>query len=207
MKNLNFKSLVVGFALIGILHQQVLAAENGGLFVEPAVTYELGDTTVTYPTPLSNSTGSVAGFGIGARLGVHVHEALFLGVDGRYSMPRFKDSSVTYDADSVSTNWGAVLGLQMPTLGLRIWGVYLLGGDIDPKASGSFDVKVGSASGYRAGVGFRIGALSLNLEYQQIKYGTTDVEQFGPFSPGTSFDNVELENKSWIASVSFPLEL
>jgi hypothetical protein len=184
------------------------SAENskGGLFVEPAVTYELGETTVNYPSPLSDSTGKLDGLGLGVRFGFHFNEALFAAIEGRYSMPKYTDSSVNYEASAVSTSVAPVIGVQMPNIGLRIWGAYILDGYLDPQKSGSLDVKFQKASGYRVGAGFRVAMLSLNLEYQQLKYGQTTLEEVGPFSPGSTFDNVTLSNKSWIASVSFPLE-
>lgn len=46
-------------------------------FLEPAITYDSGETDVNYPSPLSNSTGTTSGFGIGARIGFHISEAFF----------------------------------------------------------------------------------------------------------------------------------
>ena len=178
---------------------------NAGLFIEPALTYERSDSKVNYPSPFANSTGKVDGFGIGARLGFHLNEVFFIGVDGRYSMPKFKDS--TYDASATSANLGAVAGVQMPNIGLRLWGAIILGGILDPDSSGGFDLKFKDTSGYRVGAGFRLAIVSLNLEYQHLKYGQTVLEQIGPFSTSTSFSNVTLENNSWVASVSFPLAL
>jgi len=122
-------------------------------------------------------------------------------------MPKFKDSSVNYDAKSISTNWGPVLGIQMPALGLRVWGTYIVDGELNPDQSGSFDLKFSEAKGYRIGGGFRVLAFSLNLEYQDLKYGQTTFEQIGPFSPGTSLNSVDLENKTWLVSASFPIEM
>lgn len=192
-----------------VLAVQVARAEGAasGLFVEPAVTYELGSASVNYPSPLSSSSGTANGLGIGAKLGWHVSEALFLAIDGRYSMPQYTDSSVSYDAKSVSTNWGPALGVQIPNFGPRIFGTLILGGELNPEKSGNFDVAFKNATGYRIGAGFRISAVSLNLEYQQIKYGETALEQIGPFSSGSTLGGVNLENRSWIASVSFPVEL
>ncbi len=178
-----------------------------GLFIEPALTYERSDTSVNYPAPFSSSSGKADGFGIGARLGLHLKEVFFLGVDGRYSMPTFKDSTVGYDAKSVSTNWGPVAGIQMPNIGLRVWGAVILGGNLNPDRSGNLDFNFKDTSGYRLGAGFKLLLVSLNLEYQQLKYGQTILEQVGSFSTSTSFSNVTLENNSWVASVSFPLEL
>lgn len=178
-----------------------------GLFVEPLISYEVGDTSVNYPSPFSNSKGTVSGFGLGTKLGFHFYESFFVGLDGRYSMPQFKDSSVSYDAKAVSTNWGPLVGMQMPNIGLRVWGTFIVDGELDPEKSGSFDVAFKKASGYRVGAGFRISIVSLNLEYQQLDYDETSLEQIGPFTSTATFNNVNLYNKSWIASVSFPLEL
>ncbi|MFN8845750.1 MAG: hypothetical protein ACK5V3_03035 [Bdellovibrionales bacterium] len=100
-----------------------------------------------------------------------------------------------------------MVGIQMPHLGLRLWGTAIMGGELNPESSGGFDVTFRDATGYRVGAGFRIGTLSLNLEYQDSKYGETNLQKLGPFSPGSNLDGVELENKSWVASVSFPLQL
>jgi opacity protein-like surface antigen len=178
---------------------------KAGIFIEPALTYERSESTVNYPEPFANSSGNVDGFGIGARLGFHLNEVVFLGVDGRYSMPKFKDSS--YDAKAVSTNWGPVAGIQMPNLGLRLWGSMILGGNLNPDSSGNLDIKFKDTSGYRVGAGIRFEILSLNLEYQHAKYGETVLEQIGPFATTTTFSNVTLKNNSWVASVSFPLAL
>ncbi len=125
----------------------------------------------------------------------------------RYAMPKFTDSSVSYDAKSIATNWGPVVGLQMPDLGLRVWGAYVVDGALDPESSGSFDVAFKKATGYRVGLGMRVTAVSMNLEYQQLKYGDTELEQVGPFSSSAALSSVNLEANSWLASVSFPLEL
>lgn len=203
---INLKSLIV-ISAIGLTNICNSAqAAIAGLFVEPSLTYEIGATDVNYPTPFSNSSGKADGIGLGARLGLHLSEVFFLGVDARYATPKFTDSSVSYDANAVSTNLGPVLGFQMPIVGLRLWGSYILSADLNPEASGSFDVNFKKGSGYRLGAGFRILIVSLNLEYQEIKYGTANLEQVGPFASTSLFDNVNLENKSWVASVSLPFE-
>lgn len=180
---------------------------NSGLFIEPAVTMERGALSIDYPTPFSNSTGRADGFGLGARLGFHVQRVVFAGVDARYSMPQYTDSSVSYDARAVSTNWAAVLGVQTPVLGLRVWGSVILGGEFNPEAGSNFDVNFRNATGYRAGAGVRLAFVSLNLEYQQLNYDEALLERIGPFSANSSFGTVKAQNKSWVASVSFPIEM
>lgn len=204
---LKISNLIVCWSMIWSYSSIAQVGESeGGLFVEPGLTYESGSTSTNYPSPFSSSTGTIIGLGVGARVGFHLNEAFFLALDARYAMPQFKDSSVLYDAKSVSTNWGPVIGIQMPNVGMRLWGSYILGGELNPERSTSFDVKLQNGTGYRLGVGFRLAAVSLSLEYQQLKYGKLKLEQLGPFSSGSSFDSVNLANNAWIAGVSFPLQ-
>lgn len=177
-----------------------------GLFVEPSLTYESSNSTVDYPAPAGDSDGHINGYGLGARLGIHVLDIVFVGVDGRYSQPHYSDSS-GYDATSVSTNWGPVVGIQMPIVGLRVWGAAVVDGEINPEASNNYDLKFGQANGYRVGAGFQLFVVSLNLEYQDLNYKNTNLQGVGPFTPGSNLDNTELKNKSWIVSLSFPFAL
>jgi hypothetical protein len=128
-------------------------------------------------------------------------------MDFRYAMPQFKDPSANYDTRSISINWGPVVGMQMPMLGMRVWGSYIIDGELNPESNGYFDIRFLNASGYRVGTGFRLASLALNIEYQLIKYGQTLIEHYDHFSTNTNYNNASLENKSWIASLSFPLEL
>lgn len=196
---------VLAFCGMGVVSTEV-EAQMGGVFLEPLVSYELGSSSVNYPSPLSSSTGSINGAGIGGRLGIHIQEIVFFGVDARYSAPYFIDAASSYSASATSTNWGPVVGVQVPLLGLRFWGSYVLGGSLDPLASGNLDVKFQDVTGYRLGVGWSLLLLSLNLEYQQIRYEETTLEKAGPFPAGTSLENVSLDNKGVVVSVSLPLE-
>lgn len=180
---------------------------RGGIFVEPSISYQAGTTDANYPQPFSNSTGRLDGFGLGARVGFHMNEMFFAGGDLRYTIPYFRDSAVSYEAKAISTTWGPVVGVQMPNIGLRAWIGYILGGDLNPEQSGSFDVRYLNPSGFRVGAGFRVGPVSLNLEKERIRYGQAILEQVGPFATNSTFNSVNLINDSWIASVSMPLEL
>lgn len=200
------KAFHVFCLLLIFLSFQAKAGGIAGLFVEPMLTYEDGKTTTHYPAPFSDSTGTMTGPGLGARLGIHFLSAFLIGVDGRYSMPQYKDST-GYDEKSVSSNWGPVVGVQMPIMGLRLWAGSITDGELNPDDNGNFDIKYQKARGSRIGAGFRIAAVSLNAEYQTIKYEEAILERSGPFAPGTSFTDMDLENKSWLFSVSFPLEL
>lgn len=181
--------------------------KDAGLFVEPGITYELGKTEVNFPSPLSNSKGDVKGFGLSAKLGFHINEVLFVAADARYSMPTFSDNSTGYNEQATAYNLAPVVGIQMADLGLRVWGSYVVTGQLDPKSSSAFDVKFSNATGYRIGAGFRLEAISFNLEYQDLSYGTTVLQNIGGLTAGTNFDSVTLKDRAWIASVSFPIQL
>lgn len=183
-----------------------LAQTPSGIFLEPGVTYELGDHTVNWPSPLSDSTGTTRGLGLALRGGFHLNESFFLGLDARYGMPTFKNSASNYDAAAKAYNYGPVVGFQMPDMGLRLWGAYVLDGELNPEASGNYDVNLKKPTGPRVGLGFRVQSFSLNVEYEQLKYGESVLEQAGPFTPGYVFNGVNLENKAWILSASFPIE-
>jgi hypothetical protein len=190
-----------------IFGSSIALAQESGLFVEPGVTYETSDTDVDYPAPFGNSSGSVKGFGLMGRGGFHINEAFFVAADLRYSKPKFTDSSVDYDATADASNYGLAVGFQMPDIGLRVWGDYIFGGTLNPDSSSGIDVKFEAAKGFRVGAGFRIAAFSVNLEYQDLKYGDTKLEELGPFTSDTALSSTELRNKSYILSASFPLEL
>lgn len=199
--------MVILFIVLSMTEIAYAADSSGGLFLEPAITYESGETDVNYPSPLSNSTGESTGLGLGARIGFHLSEAFFLGFDGRYSKPQFKDSSVNYDEMADAMNWGPVIGMQMPNFGIRIWGSYIMGGNLDPESAGNFDIKFKNAKGYRLGLGFLLAVVSLNLEYENLSYDSADLQKLGPFSSVGVFNGVDLDNNAWIVSVSFPLAL
>ncbi len=183
------------------------ADEKGGLFVEPGVTYQAYESTIHWPAPFSDSTGKVEGFGILGRLGFHINEVFFVAADARYSQPHFKDSSVNYDASAAQFDLGPTVGVQMPTLlGLRVWGTYVATSQLDPKSSHNLDLKFSDGKGYRIGAGIKLAIVSLNLEYQKVDYGKTNIEALGPFTVGTT-DRVKYNGEGWVASVSFPLEL
>ena len=189
-----------------IFNQANAQSSRGGLFVEPSVHYESGESTINYPGGV-DSSGTSNGYGLGARLGFHMNEVLFAGIDGRYSMIQFKDSTANQDSKSNAYNIGPVIGMQMPNLGLRLWGAYVVEGELNPEESQGYDVKFDDPTGPRLGAAFRVASLSLDVEYQQLKYSNSTLERAGAFSPNTTFDDVNLENDSWIVSLSFPVEL
>lgn len=205
MKHL--KLIAAGFlvtAFTGMAHAED-EISKGGLFVEPSVTYEAGKTTVSYPGPLNDSDEDVKGLGVGVRLGMHVYESVFLAGDVRYSMPKYDSSALGASADATAYNAGVTLGVQTPLAGIRVWGTYILTGELNPKDLNGFDVKFNDLKGYRVGAGIYVGIVSLNVEYQDAKYDSTTIEDAGGLSG--NLDSVKGHDKSYILSVSFPVSL
>lgn len=189
---------------------QAQDAKEGGLFLEPSVTYEQGEMTVTYPAPLRSSTEKTTGLGLGLRLGYHAYQSLFIALDGRYSQPKYDSQAIGSSADATAYNIAATLGAQTPFAGLRVWGSYIFDGQLDPKdlsnALGPVDAKFSGQTGYRVGVGLYVAVVSVNLEYQDTKYGTTTLDKLGPFTPGTT-SGIDGKDRKYILSVSFPMAL
>jgi hypothetical protein len=204
------KFIKIPLIVVSVLATYSLSFAKGsesGLFVEPGITYEMGNSELDWPTPFSNSTGDINGFGLMGRLGFHVSESFFAAIDARYKMVNFKNSANNYNADATGYDLAPVIGVQMPDIGLRVWGSYVLAGMLDPKASNSTDVKFDNAKGLRVGAGFHLYSFSINLEYQDLKYGKTTLEQIGPFASTADSDSINLTNKSYVLSLSFPLEI
>jgi opacity protein-like surface antigen len=199
------KNILASFILlisIGVAHA------DSGAFIEPMATYETGSGDVNFPSPINSSDSKVKGFGVGARVGAQVWQTVFAGVDARYSIPKLKDTTLDQDVKSQAWNAGPMVGIQMPTIvGLRFWGTWILAGQLDPDKDKGVDEKFKSGSGFRLGGGFRIGLVSLNAEYQYIKYDETEIQEVGVFTPGYTTSNIVLKNKSFILSVSIPIGL
>lgn len=193
-------------ALALLVSAPALANNQGGLFIEPMLTYENGEAEVDLPSPFGSSDSSVDGFGIGARLGFHFLESVFIGLDGRYSRPNYKNDDTDINSEASAYNYGPVVGIQMPTpLGIRVWAGYIAGAQMDVEEDEGVDIKFKDGSGYRVGGGIKLALVSLNLEYQQISYNETELSDAGIFSGSSS--NVDQTNKSFIFSVSCPISL
>lgn len=56
------------------------------------------------------------------------------------------------------------------------------------------------------GAGFHIGPVSLNLEYENIKFNQTKLQSLGDVRFSSNSD-INYDSQSWNSSVRFPLEL
>lgn len=186
-------------------------SSGGGLFIEPMITGESSDskikTSQLAPAVFGDTEGKVEGAGLGLRFGGHVADVFFVAADARYSRPTFKDSS--YDnATSPGYNYGLTVGGQTPYFGVRVWGTGVFGGEMDPAAgANSFDVKFRDARGYRVGGGVHFAAVAVNLEYQELTYGNTQVQNAPIVGGINEVTDVDFEQKGAILSLSFPVEL
>ncbi len=204
MKKLILLSSVM-MAFSGLTHA---ASNDGGLFVEPMLTWERGRGDVNFPSPFNDAKTEADGFGIGARFGGHVYDTVFLAVDGRYSMLTFKDDKLGQDADAKAWNIGPVVGMQMPTpFGLRVWAGWVMAGGMDVAKSKNVKEEFTSGSGYRIGAGVKLTLVSVNIEYQSLKYDETKVTEISRFNVNDTYSDVNLKNDSMVLSVSFPLTI
>lgn len=181
-----------------------------GLFLEPMLTYTQNDSsldTTGLPTFGADTSADTDGVGAGLRLGGHVGETFFLGVDGRYARLELSDSAYGR-AEGDSYNVGPVVGLQMPTLlGLRVWGTYVMAGEFDPETGNAgLNLKFEEPQGWRLGAGIKLASMSLNFEYQDLEYDETDIQNFGGTGGGSGVSDVEYDVDGYTVSLSFPLE-
>lgn len=183
---------------------------HAGLFIEPIAQYTQVDSeikTSQLPIIRNDTSGAVEGAGLGLRLGAHAFDILFLGADGRYSKLKFKDSAYGDVDEGSAYNYGPTIGLQTPLFGIRVWGTYVMGGEFDPGAGANrVDVKFQDARGSRVGAGIRVAMLSVNLEYEDLKYDKTNVESVGNLNVD-SVSDVDFGSKGYLLSLSFPLSL
>ena len=187
----------IKYAILGLLICAPAIA-NAAFFFEPGITYQSHDTKVK--TFLGESSGTNKGLGLGLRLGTSVSDILFAGVDARYAMTKFEDSTFNSSADAKNMDLAPFIGVQMPIVGLRLWAAYTLFGEIDPDSSGGIDPKFSKANGLRLGAGFHILMVSLNLEYQDLKYDDASLKT------GLGTTNLDSATAKGISlGVSFPL--
>lgn len=193
------------FAAIAAFAILFAQSANAGFYIEPAVFYETGESEINWPVPFAqSSTGDTKGYGGSLKVGYHNQERFFMGLEGIYSQPKFKNSVNNYESDASSSLFGVVLGAQMRPVGLRIWGGYIFEGTLDPEADNDVDVKFDGARGPKFGVGLKIYSISVNVEYMDIEYRDALLENAGVI--GELFES-KFKNKTTMISVSMPLTL
>lgn len=182
---------------------------KGGLFLEPMLFASQEDQTIkTSQLPLvaGDTKNDSRGYGVGLRFGGHVSEIFLLGLDGRYSRVETDDSVYSKEAANVY-NIAPFVGLQTPLFGIRVLAGYVVAGENNPGSSAQgLDLKFQEAQGWRLGAGVHVGAVGINLEYQDLTYNKTEIEALGQVASNTTTD-IDMESKGYALSVSFPIEL
>ena len=194
MKNFLIAALVTsGLFVLTPSQSQAVAADDGGLFLEPGVTYQFN----------TDDQQDLRGLGLMFRLGYHIDELIFLGADARYSFLEYGNDTANFESDATSYNLAPVVGIQMRDIGLRAWGSWVVLGNLDPDSSNGTDVNFEEAQGFRIGGGYHIYSFSVNLEYERINYNDTTFNSNIITNP----DAYDLESEAWIISVSAPIEI
>ncbi len=182
---------------------------QSGVFIEPSIFYSAEDSSIrTSQLPIlnDNTSGNSKGYGLGLRFGGHVAEILLIGIDGRYAKMK-NDDSFYRDADANVYNLAPVIILQTPFFGVRLLGSYVVFGENNPSnGSQGIDLKFKEATGPRLGAGIYVGPISLNLEYEDLKYNKTEIESYGSVAVNNTTD-VDTTTKGYVLSLSFPIEL
>jgi hypothetical protein len=182
---------------------------KSGFYIEPLLSVSQEDTSIKssqLPFIHDDSSGNSKGFGVGLRIGAHVSDTLLLGIDTRYSRMQTDDSFYN-KADADVYNIAPMIGLQTPFYGIRLLASYVVAGENNP-ASGAqgVDLKYKEALGWRLGAGLYVASVSVNLEYQDLTYNTTEVESFGSVAVNKA-TSVDANSRGYTVSLSFPIEL
>ncbi len=190
--------------------EETVAAPSvtGGFYIEPGLFGSRNENSLktSQLLPAGDVNGRSEGVGLDLKIGGHLNDIAFLALDGRYERARFSGSNYQ-NADSNIYNYGPTLGFQAPIWGMRLWGTYVLDGVNDPQ-SGANNVKLRFTNpyGWRGGIGFHIQSVSLNLEYEDLTYRTTEVQSIGT-APVGSNTKVDFGQRGYLASLSFPISL
>lgn len=182
---------------------------KGGLFIEPILMVSQEDTTIKASQLFllaDDTSGTSKGYGVGLRFGGHISEILLIGVDARYSKVQIEDSFYT-KSDADVYNIAPMVGLQTPIFGIRLMAGYVVFGENNPRSGiQGLDLKFKEASGWRIGAGLHVAAVAFNIEYQDLRYNTTEIESFGSVAVNRA-TSVDADSHGYSLSLSFPVEL
>ncbi|MBC7743016.1 MAG: hypothetical protein H7061_12520 [Bdellovibrionaceae bacterium] len=181
---------------------------RGGLYLEPMISAIREDSSINSAAfGTANSTGTTEGYGLGLRLGGHVSEILFLGIDGRYAKMSQTDAFFNKESSDVY-NFAPMIGVQTPIWGIRVLAGYVLLGENNPGANAQgVNLKFTEPRGWRLGAGLHAGPVGISLEYQNLMYNKTEIQSVGNVASGATVNNVDETTKGYALSLSFPVEL
>ncbi len=197
-------NLIVGICLTGFGASALAEGDSQGtgLYLEPGVTYQMTESNIDYSGGIANSLATARGFGVVARGGIHLYERFFVAADARYAMLNFNDNANNLSINATSWDIAPVVGVQMADYGVRLYGGYVLAGNLDPRSTRGFDSKFEDPTGWRLGAGLKLQQLSVNIEWQRIHYGKSVLER----PAGAVPSNIDYNPDGIVASVTFPIE-
>lgn len=182
----------IGFAALAVLFSTSAFA---GVFLEPYVGYQTGDTTselsITAPVAATVSNDTKAkGIAFGGKIGVIAFH-MALGVDYLHSDLETKDDGDTtkYKED----NFG-------PFVSIPLFASFRLNGSYYPTAKIKDDDKTEfEGSGYKVGLSMRlISMIHLSVDYMSTEYDDVTI-------PGSTVSNFTADKKTTLISLSVPL--
>ena len=182
---------------------------RGGFFLEPLIFASQEDQTIKsaqLSAAAGNSDISTRGYGAGLRIGGHISEVFLLGLDARYARVDAGDSYYRSE-DANVYNLAPFIGAQTPFFGIRVLAGYVAVGENNPGSSTrGVNLKFKEAAGWRFGAGVHVGAVGINLEYQDLTYNKTEIESFGQVAINND-TNIDMQSRGYALSVSFPISL
>jgi len=177
-----------------------------GFYIEPGIVGTREDADIKSSLIGNDTTGNSNSVAFDLKLGGHINDMFFAGADGRYARSRFENSSYQ-DTDATAWNWGPTVGLNTPSFGGRLWATYIVDGNYNPDQGVSgVDLNFKDPYGWRVGGGVRLHNVSLNLEYEDLTYRTTDVESVGTVA-SASTAGTDFAQRGYSLSLSFPIDL
>jgi hypothetical protein len=176
-----------------------------GFYIEPGIVGTREDADIKSSLVGSDRSGNANSVSVDLKLGGHINDMFFAGADGRYGRSRFENTSYQ-DTDATSWNWGPTVGLNTPYFGGRVWASYIVDGNYNPdQGANGVDLNFKDPYGWRVGGGIRLSNVSLNLEYEDLTYRTTDFESVGTLAANTA--GTDFAQRGYSLSLSFPIDL
>lgn len=189
-------------------NQKISEKSVRAFFLEPLMFLSKEDSTlkISNPTLVNNDSGLVTnGYGIGLRTGSLIYNLVIIGIDGRYSQIKSGDSYYK-EAETNAINLAPVIGIQTRFSGLRLLAEFIILGENDPgTGTEGVDLKFKEATGLRLIAGVVLNNISLNLEYQNLNYQSTEIQSSG-YIPISKSTEIKANTKGYAVSVSFPYQ-
>jgi hypothetical protein len=109
------------------------------------------------------------------------------------------------NADANEYTLGPTVTWETPWYGIRLMGTYVMAGEFLPSLDPyGVDMLFKDPTGFRVGAGAEFGPVSVNLEYQDLRFATTQVNSAGSLPIAPQSISMNTETSGYLLSVSFP---